>query len=197
MAFVKTAWVDRSPPGITAAQLNRMEDGIADANGVTTDFNAQTVDYDITGLNGDTDMGYEVICIGRIATSGLVAIRPNGDAGNSYAGLYNQTIRVASGAVSNGVGATSFSGLQLSNNPTTTAYHFASRAVFFAKSQGGQYGRPWYCEWAAKAELTSGESLLQSVTQWWNPASAATVLNKLTVTFGGAFTGRINVKRIV
>src|SRR4051812_16664738 len=32
MAYVKTAWVDRNPPRISAAQLNRMEQGIADAN---------------------------------------------------------------------------------------------------------------------------------------------------------------------
>lgn len=31
MAFVKTVWVDRAPPGISAAQLNRMEAGIFNA----------------------------------------------------------------------------------------------------------------------------------------------------------------------
>lgn len=33
MAFVKTAWLDDASPDITADQLNRMEQGIADAHG--------------------------------------------------------------------------------------------------------------------------------------------------------------------
>jgi hypothetical protein len=37
MAYTKTEWVDREPPSINAENLNKIEQGIEDAHGLTED----------------------------------------------------------------------------------------------------------------------------------------------------------------
>lgn len=201
MAYVKTTWVDEVTP-TSAANLNHLEQGVADANAPLVARAAinQSADFDVAGLDGDADYGYEIVAVGRMSTSNALIMRPNGDAGATYAGIYDQTFRAASSVVTNSIGITSGApdnGLMLASSPGSTPYYIASRATFHAKSQAGAYGRVFNSSYSTKSEVVTGESLVESVTEWWNPTPSSTVLNKLTFTFGGGtFNGHITVRRI-
>lgn len=70
MGFVKTTWIDDSAPDLVAAQLNRIEQGIADLYAYKgaikkVDYNATA--WDLTGLDGDTHKGYDITAWGLYA----------------------------------------------------------------------------------------------------------------------------------
>ena len=89
MAFVKTTWVANGPPGITAAQLNRMEAGIADSFGAVQTITAAT-GFSFTGLDGENDYAYDFTfvgkCVGAMTVDHGLILRPNNDSsGANYA----------------------------------------------------------------------------------------------------------------
>lgn len=61
MAFVKTHWVDDSEPAITAAQLNRIEDGIAEAGESSKAIVLTQAEYDaLSDEEKDSDNVYYI-----------------------------------------------------------------------------------------------------------------------------------------
>lgn len=61
MAFVKTYWVDNSEPAITAAQLNRIEDGIAEAGESSKAIVLTQAEYDaLSDAEKDSDNVYYI-----------------------------------------------------------------------------------------------------------------------------------------
>lgn len=85
MAFVKTTWIPNSLPALDATQLNRIEQGIADAHdyGVPTvkSVVGGAIPLDFTGLADDT--AYELVVRGRLnapnlANAPALYLAPNG-----------------------------------------------------------------------------------------------------------------------
>lgn len=83
MPFVKTTWQPGRAGGtqFTAAQMNRIEQGIADAFGTTQAItNAQAISFQ--GLDGESDVAYEFSFFGRISGNTVdhaLILRPNND----------------------------------------------------------------------------------------------------------------------
>lgn len=72
MAFAKTTWVDGGAPSISAAQLNRIENGIADLyayKGASKRVDFNGTNWDLTGLDGDTHKGYDITAWGLYAAT--------------------------------------------------------------------------------------------------------------------------------
>lgn len=64
MGFLKTAWADKVT-AVSAVQLNRIEQGIADAFGTTQSPNAaQAISFQ--SLDGENDYGYDFTFLGRL-----------------------------------------------------------------------------------------------------------------------------------
>jgi hypothetical protein len=184
--------------GIDIKSLN---DRVAIAGGESTVLLNRSTDFDLTGLDGVVDVGYEILIAGHMSSNKIILIRPNNDASAAYAGMYELLTRSAGASISGPIGGLTggpaANGLQASNAPGSTGYNFVSRCLFHAQAQSAAYGRAFFGAWSSKSDLSSGESLKQEVTMWWNPASFATQVNKLTFHFGGAvFNGRITVKRL-
>lgn len=76
MAFVRTTWVDRVT-AVSAAQLNRIEQGIGDLyayKGAKKKVDLNGTTWDLTGLDGDAHVGYDITAWGLYAvTSGECA----------------------------------------------------------------------------------------------------------------------------
>lgn len=145
----------------------------------------------IPSLSGDSDIEYEVILDGIVATGGVarnVTLRPNNVAINET-NTYITHARSAANAVT--VAAYDSGGLMLGYTFATDTY-IASSGVFFAKS--GRTRKFLGSLAIFQVSSTAFADRIDTVGRW---EDTATVVNSLTLDFGGGtFTGRVRVRRV-
>lgn len=208
MAFVKTTWVDGALPSISAAQLNRMDQGILDAHSALGTWGAwaSATDHNFTGLNGDADWAYEVLIAGQVSgfsgSDWTIFLRPNSDNGNNYAQVVKRWYQDPFGTPldniytqNTGVESTGF---EIARGAYQTGGPFFCRAVI-STLKGDRH--PIAAESTFIERGGTARMYRCNFDGWWSNtvdpvSSIALALRTTTGAVAGSFTGRTAIRRM-
>lgn len=203
MAFVKTAWVQGQLPDISAAQLNRIEQGVADAHPSSiASYTSQGGSFDIACASTD---GYARITLdgffalggtgreflGRINGATMLDNRTTSAAhGNSGSGFFNNAGEFGEGlgtAPAGKIGTLDSWGMDVSARivfecELRTGHHRVWKCEYFFGGVSGNYRNKW--------EITHGR--IRGAVTYDDGAAITSIGINLN---GAIFTGRVVGRR--